>query len=58
MSDYTVTVRGTVPPDLAQRIAEAHAVAIQKEPTNTVNAPAGKKVRHSVRTIRRDSRLF
>ncbi len=47
---YNVVVRGSRPPDLAQRIAEAHALAIEKKPTNTVNAPEGKKVRPSVGT--------
>ena len=55
MSDYVITVRGAIPPDLAQRIAEAHALAIQKEPTNAVNVPAGKKVKPSKGTIRRAS---
>ena len=50
---YSVTVRGAVPPDLAQRIAEAHALAIQKKPANAVNVPAGKKVKPSMGTMRR-----
>lgn len=44
MSDYTVTIRGPLPSDLAQRIAEAHAAALKaanEKPTNAVIAPVG-----------------
>lgn len=56
--NYVVTVRGPVPPALAQRIAEAHAVALKyakRKPTSAVNVPAGKKVKPSTETIRRAS---
>ena len=38
---YTITVRGPVPPDLTRKLAEAHALAIQKKPTSAVIAPVG-----------------
>lgn len=31
-SSYKITVRGPVPPDLARRIAEAHAQALKGRP--------------------------
>jgi len=43
MTTYEVSIRGPVPPDMAKRIAEAHALAIQKKPTNALNAPVGKR---------------
>lgn len=55
MRSYSVSVHGPIPSNLAQRIAEAHALAIQKKPTNSVKAPAGKKVKPSMGTIRTDS---
>jgi hypothetical protein len=41
---YVVAVRGPVPPDLALKLAKAHATALKHtkgKPTDAVNAPVG-----------------
>lgn len=38
-SDYTVTIRGPVPADLARKLAEAHAEAIIKNSRKRVDLP-------------------
>ena len=39
---YTVSVRGQIPPDLGSKIAEAHSMAIQQTSAGTMNAAPGK----------------
>ena len=47
MSSYAVSVRGPVPPDLRQKLSEAHARAVRdanQKPTGALSAPAGSEV--------------
>ncbi len=44
---YVITVRGSVPPDLARKLAEAHAQALKhtdKGPAGARRGPVGKEV--------------
>jgi hypothetical protein len=42
MISYGVSVRGPLPPGLALKLAQAHALAIQKRPTRAANARVGE----------------